>query len=72
MYAVSYIFGRKKIDRLRKVSEVPPETMLTVVTCHSLLVLDNQTVGDPMEKAVLDATPWELGKSMRLNVCILP
>lgn len=49
----------------------PPEalrdTIQTLAAAHALVRLDDNIVGDPMEKATLEALEWKLDKGI-LNV----
>lgn len=38
------------------------ETSLTLAAAHALVLLEDGVVGDPMEKATLDAIEWNVGK----------
>uniref|UniRef100_A0A8R1XXK9 Cation-transporting ATPase n=1 Tax=Onchocerca volvulus TaxID=6282 RepID=A0A8R1XXK9_ONCVO len=44
-------------------SEVPPESIQVLVTCHSLIRFDEDLVGDPLEKACLSWAEWNLTKN---------
>ena len=44
------------------VTEAPGETVQVLAACHSLAVLDDSMVGDPMEKAMLQSVDWRLTK----------
>ncbi|EMR08353.1 hypothetical protein PNEG_03193 [Pneumocystis murina B123] len=51
-------------EELVDVNSVSKETMLVLGTAHSLIKLDDgKVIGDPMEKATLDALKWKLEKN---------
>ncbi|OQN98061.1 hypothetical protein B0A48_15893 [Cryoendolithus antarcticus] len=55
-------------SHLTKVTETGLETALTLATAHALVKLeDGDVVGEPMEKATLEALGWGLGKNDTLS-----
>lgn len=52
----------------------PPEalrdTIQTLAAAHALVQLDDNIVGDPMEKATLEALEWKLDKGI-LNITLV-
>ena len=53
---------KSKID-LVPAYESPLETQYILASCHSLVMLDGELVGDPLEKAALQAVDWRITKS---------
>jgi cation-transporting ATPase 13A1 len=44
------------------VQSLPPDTLHTMATCHTLINLDDELIGDPLEKVTLQAIDWNLTK----------
>ncbi|KAG0129654.1 hypothetical protein HOY82DRAFT_579618 [Tuber indicum] len=60
--------GKAGIEKLKKVGNAGRETTLVLATAHALVKLDEgEVVGDPMEKATLNALGWTLGKNDTLT-----
>ncbi|CAG9797201.1 unnamed protein product [Chironomus riparius] len=56
---VTGIDGKKDIV---PISEIPEQTAQVLASCHSLAILDDGLVGDPLEKATLTAIDWNLSR----------
>ncbi len=41
------------------------ETIQTLAAAHALVKLDDGIIGDPMEKATIEALDWKLGNGIR-------
>lgn len=44
------------------INNLPNETLHTLATCHTLINLDDELIGDPLEKVTLQSIEWTLTK----------
>ncbi len=47
---------------ITQIGNLPAETLYTLATCHTLMNLDEELIGDPLEKVTLQAIDWTLTK----------
>ena len=59
---VEGVSGLKDKDKICPINETPIDTIQVLATCHALVHLDDGVVGDPLEKATLNAIDWTLTK----------
>ena len=52
----------KEENALIPIEEAPKETVQVLATCHSLVMMEDGMIGDPLEKATLTAMAWNLTK----------
>ena len=45
---------------ITSVNELPVDTLHTLATCHTLVNMDDELIGDPLEKVTLQAIDWTL------------
>ena len=62
MKLLNAVLSYNRGTELCAVSEAPTETIHVLATCHALAQLDDDLVGDPLEKATLSAVDWNLTK----------
>jgi cation-transporting ATPase 13A1 len=62
MEGVAGIGNGEAIDEVTAISNLPAETLYTLATCHTLMNLDEELIGDPLEKVTLQAIDWTLTK----------
>ncbi|XP_062514963.1 endoplasmic reticulum transmembrane helix translocase-like [Corticium candelabrum] len=56
------VAGLNGDSKMVDVCDVPHETLMVLVSCHSLMQMDDALVGDPVEKAALKSTDWSLSR----------
>nr|KAG5706602.1 hypothetical protein BaRGS_005672 [Batillaria attramentaria] len=59
---VEGVTGLGKGTEMMSASDAPLPTVQVLATCHSLVQLEDEMVGDPLEKATLKAVEWNLTK----------
>lgn len=64
---VEGVAGINGSHKIQKISDMPVTTIRVLASCHSLTYMDDNLVGDPMEKAALKAIDWTLSKG---DVCM--
>uniref|UniRef100_A0A0K2ULY2 ATPase type 13A1 [Nasonia vitripennis] n=1 Tax=Lepeophtheirus salmonis TaxID=72036 RepID=A0A0K2ULY2_LEPSM len=56
------VAGVNESDEVTPIDSLPTNTIQVLATCHSLAQLEDGMVGDPLERAVLNAINWTLTK----------
>ncbi|KAK7094549.1 endoplasmic reticulum transmembrane helix translocase-like [Littorina saxatilis] len=59
---VEGVTGLGKGTEMIAAADAPLHTVQVLATCHSLVQLEDEMVGDPLEKATLKAVEWNLTK----------
>lgn len=49
-------------DTLEPVTHATPETTLVLAAAHALVIVDDEVVGDPMERRTVEAIGWDVKK----------
>ena len=65
LHFLIFLSGSHEIQPL---AETPNSTIHVLASCHSLTFVDDMLVGDPMEKAVLKAMDWSVGKGLLIII----
>jgi len=61
-YRLVFSFLYSRGNEIQAALDCPPETIHVLATCHALVQLDDDLVGDPLEKATLKAVEFSLTK----------
>ena len=59
---VEGVAGIENKIEITSIQSIPLETLYTLATCHTLVNLDEELIGDPLEKVTLQAIDWTLTK----------
>jgi cation-transporting ATPase 13A1 len=59
---VEGVAGLDDKQEITAIQDLPPETLYTLATCHTLINLDEELIGDPLEKVTLQAIEWTITK----------
>lgn len=52
--------GEDALLHLTQPADCPPMTQRVLAACHSLVLIDHELIGDPLEKAALSSVGWNL------------